>query len=594
MLPSELLRTKVINKGRNIIPLFCSSDNIEIAKRLIQQFQISHKKKETKAILERNLSLIECEYKDFKLVRGLVMLLERRCIFALDKNLQTITQNQEIFPLNLESSFSVRKMLFEESARVGLALDDKQRYKILEKVSSQLNITPAHLEKIMWLDMDDNLILDFFNTLTPEQLLESYNLSLLQTMFFNCVNFEFSVQGGTEWKRILRKIKRYGLIYDLKYDSNKNSSSDSDKNINYKNTLEQNIKLNYIICSIDGPLSIFRLTNKYGTVMAKLIPEIIYSNKWIIKAWILKNNSVQRKLYKFELSFNDKPFNSDVIDKNIFISFNSNLFYNFDSSVEEKFSAKFNQLRTGWKLIREPEPLILPRGTAFIVDFVFKKYGMQIYFEIIGYWTLDYLKNKFEKFNELLIPERKYDFLVAINEDNVVTSDMNLKNLFSNFVNVIGKEKIIIYNKNSIPLKPIIQYLKIIDQKVTIQASEIYHYRISNFIKNLAEQNIEMIDLEEISNKFSIPIDSVSTIFLNKSNKLLRDKYTLLGNLLISNNKIFTIKQQIDENTNFNKIQQIFRSNKIPDFCHFELIQFYGFEIIWKGLNSSDILLRKK
>jgi predicted nuclease of restriction endonuclease-like RecB superfamily len=131
MLPSELLRTKVINKGSDIFPLFCSLDHIDIAKRLIQQFQISFEKKEAKAILERNLSLIEYEYKDFKLIRGLIIILERRCNFTLNKNLQDITQNQRnVLSLNLESSFILRKILFEESAKVGLALDYDQRYKI--------------------------------------------------------------------------------------------------------------------------------------------------------------------------------------------------------------------------------------------------------------------------------------------------------------------------------------------------------------------------------------------------------------------------------------------------------------------------------
>ena len=588
MLPSELLRTKITKKGKNIAPIFFSLDNLDIAKRLIQQFQISFEKKETKAILERNLSLIESAYEDFKLVRGLIILLERRCIFTLNKNLQNITQNnQKNTPsLNLDNSFGIRKMLFEESARVGLALDDNQRYKILEKISSQLNITPSHLEKIIWLDRDDNLILDFFNTLNPEQLLDLYNLSILQTMFFNCINFEFSVQDGTEWKRILRKVKRFGLMYDLKYDS--------DRNIDYKNSLGQNDTLNSLICSIDGPLSIFKLTNKYGTLMAKLIPEIVYSNKWNIKAWILRNNSVQRKLYRFDFSSTEKSFDRVLKDKCFIISSDSHKSYNFDSKVEENFLMHFKQLRTGWELIREPAPLILPGGNAFIADFMFQKYGIQIYFEIIGYWTIDYLKRKFDKIHKLLTSETKYDFLIAIDKDNLVTSELNLKNLLSDSIKIIGKEKIIIYNKNSIPLKPIIRYLRSKDDKVISKTSEIYHSQISAFIKNLTKRNIDIINLEDISTKFSVPIDSIFTVLSNQAQSSLTDKYTLLSTFLISNNIIHTVKQQINNEFDFKQIQQIFKTNKIPDYCHLDLIKFYGFEIIWKGLDSSDILLQKK
>ncbi|MDX1371562.1 MAG: DUF790 family protein, partial [Nitrososphaeraceae archaeon] len=281
-------------------------------------------------------------------------------------------------------------------------------------------------------------------------------------------------------------------------------------------------------------------------------------------------------------------------DKCFLLSSNSNKSYNFDSKVEENFLMHFKQLRSGWELVREPAPIILPSGNAFIADFMFLKYGIQIYFEIIGYWTIDYLKRKFDKLNKLLISETKYDFLIAIDKDNMVTGDLNLKNLLSDSLKIIGKEKIIIYNKNSIPLKPVINYLRSKDKKVISQTSEIYRSEISDFIKNLTKQNIDIINLEEISTKFSVPIDSIFSILSDQAKSSFTNEYTLLSTLLISNNIIHTIKQQINDEFDFKKIQQIFKTNKIPDFCHLDLIQFYGFEIIWKGLGSSDILLQKK
>ena len=59
----------------------------------------------------------------------------------------------------------------------------------------------------------------------------------------------------------------------------------------------------------------------------------------------------------------------------------------FDSTVEEKFAIKFQQSRTGWTLIREPDPIILDNDKAFIPDFMFERYGRRIYLEIVGFWT---------------------------------------------------------------------------------------------------------------------------------------------------------------------------------------------------------------
>lgn len=45
-----------------------------------------------------------------------------------------------------------------------------------------------------------------------------------------------------------------------------------------------------VICTVDGPLSILRLTDRYGLAMAKLIPLIIFTENWSIDAVILRKS----------------------------------------------------------------------------------------------------------------------------------------------------------------------------------------------------------------------------------------------------------------------------------------------------------------
>ena len=83
MLPLDLLRTK-ISRGR-IAPLFCSLDfgngsDYELANKLIIHFENTHKNCNTKGNLLEKIDLLESEY-DYKLVRGLFTLLERRSVF---------------------------------------------------------------------------------------------------------------------------------------------------------------------------------------------------------------------------------------------------------------------------------------------------------------------------------------------------------------------------------------------------------------------------------------------------------------------------------------------------------------------------------
>ena len=125
MLPLELLRTKITNKGQRITPLFClaSADNLLIAQKLITEFESSYNQKETKGDLQKRLFLYENSYSDFKLIRGLIALLERRCVFKINQFFSSDYEKNKFFSTQIPSSFSLRKVLFEESSRRGLPIE---------------------------------------------------------------------------------------------------------------------------------------------------------------------------------------------------------------------------------------------------------------------------------------------------------------------------------------------------------------------------------------------------------------------------------------------------------------------------------------
>ena len=61
--------------------------------------------------------------------------------------------------------------------------------------------------KAMWSDLDDNLILDHFDAIDPEALVGWYNLSLMQTLLFNCTKLDFYISGGLELETCVKKRK---------------------------------------------------------------------------------------------------------------------------------------------------------------------------------------------------------------------------------------------------------------------------------------------------------------------------------------------------------------------------------------------------
>jgi len=605
MLPLELLRTKITNKGQRITPLFClaSVDNLSIAQKLITEFEFSNNKKETKGDLQKRLFLYENSYNDFKLIRGLIALLERRCVFKVNQSFSSGYKNH-LFSTQLPSSFSLRKMLFEVSSRDGLSVDHAKRDKIFQHVASKLSIDTNYLEKLMWLDQEDCLILESFSSIKPKHLLGIYNLSILQTLLFNSVNFEFTVKGGTNWKQVLRTIKRFGLMYNLQ-KTQKNSDSKFRKKIQ-SNQTEQNVIdgddfnsyfNDSIICSIDGPLSIFKLTNKYGILIAKVIPKIISAPTWNIKASIIKNSLSGRKLYDFDLSSDSDVYLFNSINDRFYNDYPSqdsnsdNL--DFDSFVEAKFATQFEKFRTGWKLVREPDPLILPDGRAFIADFLFEKYGKKIYFEIVGLWTAQYLKRKFKKIYEISkLSDNKNDLLVAINEHSFVSESGEIKNLLSD--SILDYDKIIVYKKDSIPMKKIIFYLKSIDSQIMNQNLETYRSAMTEYIVELLNKNQDIINLEEISKTYGVSINSISNIISNLRTNNHIQKYIIQNSLLISKGKLNEIKYRIGDIDNLIEIQEIFQNNNIPIQYTIDILKYLEYEIVWKGMDSSNIIIKRK
>ena len=67
----------------------------------------------------------------------------------------------------------------------------------------------------------------------------------------------------------------------------------------------------------------------------------------------------------------------------------------FDSSVEERFAVKWgDEPREGWTLYREAE-MLHKKQKVFIPDYVFRhENGKKAYFEIVGFWTPEYLEAK--------------------------------------------------------------------------------------------------------------------------------------------------------------------------------------------------------
>jgi predicted nuclease of restriction endonuclease-like RecB superfamily len=610
MIPLNLLRVKISNRGRSIMPIFCGSHNdLLLATSIIEEFEGSCRNKDKKRVVEDRLALIENEHRDFKLVRGLSSLLERRSTFVRANEKEPL-KNIGDSGVSVEPHV-IRRRLFEESSRQNFALTASKREEIIRTVALDLRVTERHIANQMWSDLDENLVLEKFETLTPTSLVAWYNLAVMQMLLFYCTTLETTVYGGTSWKRVLRGIKKLGLMYNLRKQGTGDDIPRRDNEcLNYdKDT---------IFCSIEGPLSILKMTDVYGAAIARLLPAIISSDSWAFRAWIMRKSlSAGRKLYEFQMSKEDAPTllslssysgSDKMLDSASFAI--SKTF--FDSSVEEKFARKFQQTGSPWTLIREPQPIILDSGEAFIPDFMFERYGYRVYLEIVGFWTSEYIEKKTRKLKQIFSvnhkdpPEDKLDIFIAVNQDYFTSSKFKKirKDLISKLSLSVQRDHFMLYDNNGVPIWPILSYLKRIEQIKTRGFTETIPDQLleeldhiifadqSNFCQ---ESIVEIISISELAEKFNIPSESLLLIIRSRygGRGTNRNYYVIVGTFLISKSKLVELEKSLKSISRFMDVISLFKDHKIPDSCHGELLSELGYEIVWRGIDPNNASIKR-
>ncbi len=597
MLPSQFLRITTNNKGKNIFPIFLTvQKDLSLTTEIIKIVESSIKNKEKKSVIRNKILELEKKLNvDHKLVQGLYELINRRCKYI---EYSDILNDNDICVNNLiqcKDPILLRKLVFEESSRNGLAITIDDRRKILEKIAVKLKTPINIIEKLLWIDLEENQIIRSYDQITPEELTGWYNLSILQTLFFNCTSIEISLQGGTNWKKVLRLVKKFGLMYTLKEVPKKISEENKNfiKNEHHYIDSHSQIEDTSIICLIDGPLSIFKMHEKYGTAIAKIIPSIVMLDRWRINASIIRKTISASKICEFCISNYESilfMFPSNKFKKENLMEINESL---FDSKVEEIFAKKFELFNRGWELIREPDPLILTDNRAFIPDFLIRKYDIQIYVEIIGFWTDEYLKRKLNKITDILNQKKdKIEFFFLINQDSSVAK-YSIQNTIKE-IEKINSHNFIYYKNSNITIKPIIDHLKSLDEIMITKITESEKERIIEIIEEgLNHSKTDVISLKEISKKYDFSMESINHS-INLYQKNCSNSFYKIDEFLISTKKLNLIKEQLKNIIKLEEALKILKYNNIPEACWIQIIQILGYNILWNGIDVYNATIFKK
>ncbi|MFC7155560.1 DUF790 family protein [Halomarina halobia] len=365
MLTKDLLR--VSRRGGGYRPLFADADDEPLARRVLGVYR--EHVGEPRATLEAALTDLEREGEAFKLIRGFAKLLDREATFetraAVDPE-------------------RVRDAVFRRAEERGVVTSD-ERTAVLREVADRFGVAADEIEAALYADLDDRQVLATFEPRwSAAGLVEQYNLSLAQTALFDAT--EVRVRSADP-KALVSAVKRLRLMYEIRKVPDERARLDGHSGPPVREVI------------VTGPDALFRRSRRYGTRFARLLRTVAKAPEWYLEAEI-DDRGTERLL---ELDAGDVTVpNVEPLAEPA-----------FDSGVEADFAARFRSLDLDWDLVREPEPL---ESGAYVVipDFAFdwRHASFRVFFEIMGFWTPEYVEKKLSRLADL----EDVELLVAVDE----------------------------------------------------------------------------------------------------------------------------------------------------------------------------------
>jgi predicted nuclease of restriction endonuclease-like RecB superfamily len=297
---------------------------------------------------------------DYKILRGLIKLLMDRCAFEVESVVEPAAIRRALF-LAARGAHPVNTLA---------ARDD-----VVKQVASDLICAPDDVVGGLYADLPSKGKLIDFEEVTAVELLDRYNLAQAQALLYRCVALHLSVKSDSaaSYRQLFGAIKAYRLIH----------------------AIEGSAASGYEI-RLDGPISMFHRSQKYGIQMAVFLPALLTCRNWRLRAEI---TTKLRGSAFFELTSEQQQLRSAYLSESM-----------GENPEHEKLLTKWARFESEWQLTRSREVVDLG-AHAFIPDFVLRHpaSGREVYLEVLGFWTPRSLKERLQE----LEASGFEDFLIA-------------------------------------------------------------------------------------------------------------------------------------------------------------------------------------
>lgn len=517
MLPKDLRR--VSRAGGGYHPQFADREHRPLAARVIGTYQ-GHVG-EPRAALETALTDLERDHEDFKLVRGLSALVERDAAFETEASIEPER---------------ARRAVFEAAEAVGVVTEDERAMAYI-RAGEEAGVSADALERALYADLEERQVLAAVEPRwDPEGLIAQYNLSLAQSALFDAT--EIRVR-SSEPKALVSAVKRLRLMYEIHRPEREAGAEASGDALPNDAASDREV-------IVTGPTHLFRASRRYGTRFARVLRTVAAAEAWHLEATIDDRGS-ERTL---ELSHED-PVRVPDADPITEVS--------YDSDVEADFAGRFSALDLEWDLVREPEPLAT--GTRVMIpDFAFDyEYGdFRVYFEIMGFWTPEYVEKKLSQLQDL----EDVELVVAVDESLGVGEE------------IAARDHRAITFSGSVRLKDVASVLREYERQLVADQAAALPAEL--------QPDDDAITLEALAERHGVGVDALEDVAFPDHERV--------GRTLVRPSTLEQLDQEIEAGLSLSEVETVLEAYGLEDAS--AVLAELGYRVEWEGLTGGTILER--
>ncbi len=362
MLPSGLIRARVVQ--RRIEPSLVEPDKPAVkraAEEVVDLFteaaQAQHRLGDVLQELDER-----CEdRRDHRLLRGLAHLMQARCETAdavdretaQDLRWAAFTVAAERGPLALGQPRA------SGPRSVATALD------VLAEVGAARGWSAEQVQDALYGDLASERRIVSPPELSAEALVHRYNLALVQGLLLRAtaLHVEVPASHAPRLRQLFRWVKFHQLLYRV------------------------HVEGPVVRLSLDGPMSLFRGSTRYGRNLARFFPAVpLQPAPWRVAATILWTRANHRK--QLEIT-HEHGLVTHYADTGA-----------YRTRPVEQFVERFGAAAPGWALEEALVPLQLSPTESIFPDFVVRSTSPEAprvaHVEVLGHWRADALKRRLE------------------------------------------------------------------------------------------------------------------------------------------------------------------------------------------------------